>query len=785
MTKLSRPVLVLVALSLGATRCGGPEEELSVVFPDALTREATSSLVVTAFEPLERTSRTTTRFLACGDVGVFVPTVQVSPALLGGPDFGRVFIDGEAIEVVEGFQKEIKVPSLEETSQNPWGAVMVLVEAQGEVLGPPDEGDGRRLATLAQGCFCVRTTSGSHPDPDLDADVKQACVSLDRDSQRRSEVALQPLPTPAFRLELCGTDQVNGPTGGATSPGPSACLRVTLCREDPSAPNCYECEGACPERDSLQNVPVRFEVEGGGVGPATLVTVTDREGRAEVSLDLSNCGGDYEISAAILGRRDEQVRFRGSCVEPVGSFACGGEIDLSGIAPVDLTTLPALDDANDLVAALVRSDDAPARVLVLDPLAGGDGVRAEYELPSEEPEALLGFDYHLGRGTGPQPHLAVATSSLGFLNVRVLAWGGQELREVVRLATPCPAWTCGSLSRCSEGCPDDETCLGSTGRCIRRGPNGEAACGPQGGDEPVGCGCRLEADRATETIIAVTDLDGDDRADLAAATSKSNPVVVWYSSQATSGQPYQETGCTCGQYGRAAFAAAFPRLGGPGRDPPPTPDLVLAGPSGSFVSYARALDAGPVLQCGSAVRFGEIVPVLDFAVGRFSCAPPAGPTCPAYDDLVGLYSSGQQADPTDDPGRLRVAFGGPWDVTSFDDVYDTPNRHLTLRARGNPSNPRLAEVADFNADSHDDVAIFFATPPQVRVWLGKSNRGLGEMQSSVDLDVCPATILPGATCSPLRRLALPDLDGDGRADMVIVCSPSSTAARLRWYSAAR
>jgi hypothetical protein len=268
------------------------------------------------------------------------------------------------------------------------------------------------------------------------------------------------------------------------------------------------------------------------------------------------------------------------------------------------------------------------------------------------------------------------------------------------------------------------------------------------------------------------------------------PISIFYSGASSGSALYSDAGCSCGTFGQAPTAFEFANLGGPGEAPTPrNPDLVIGAPGGAFVKYGTELADGPVLTCGQSNRFGELVPVRDVSRGRFACDPDRGrPGCAPYDDVVVVSAKALGGGTFDDPGTIRVIFGGPNDLSTAAggarlSGVEAELRPLTFLGRSEPKDPRSGEVADFNGDGFDDLAVLYgASSEEVHVWLGAANRGLGEVAEGIILEECANSDIPGTTCTPLRRFATPDLDGDGRAEVVVVCDPSSPSARLRWFS---
>lgn len=759
----------------GAAGCSQAEETIRVVFPDAATRSATSDLAVTVFEPFIDETGEPGRFLGCEEIGTFVPTSRLAPSGIGGAGTGQTVVERLPIRFSDGFSTSVDLPVLSETSRNPWGALTVLVEARGDAFG---RGGNRVAQTVAQGCRCVRTLDGSHPDAALDTRVKQTCAPLGVAGPSGPAIELGPVASRAFPLEPCGGDQINGPTDAVTVPGALACLRPVLCRQNPEAPDCFDCDGACPELEALGRVPVQFEVEGGGVGPRSFLATTDDEGVAEARFDLAGCTGDYEVVARVLGRRDEQVRFQGSCVSPPSPYRCIGEVPLGDAGSVAaLSAVAGPPGRPDAVAVLQSPAMDETELRVVDVVSGS--ILARRRFAGEDARGLHGFEYGDGRAL-----LAVATGdSGGAARIRVFDWSGSGLTSTATLTAPCSTWTCGSLQPCPpEGCPEGESCL--QGRCVEEDETSGLACSAPG---PVACGCALNLVFGSKIRFATADVDGDGLADLAAASDDGASVTVWLSSGAAGEGAYAEGACRCSKHGLQPRDLAFGRLGGTETGEEGSElDLALADDGGTtYLVFGQSFPEGSVFQCGGRRRLGEFALVRRIATGRFSCPRDAPESaCPPYDDLVVLPVLGQDATPTG-PEQIRVAFGGPFSFDSLLDVFSFSGRSLDLLARDVALDPRDVDVVDVNVDGHEDLAILYTGTKEVRVWLGASNRGFGELAEPIALDRCDRSLNPATDCTPLDELAVPDLDADGGADMVVVCDALNEQARLRSFRSSR
>lgn len=766
---------VLGAAVIGA--CGDAGERVELIFPDAETRASTTLLAVTVFEPLvERAGRL--QLQRCQSVTDFEPFSEATVDRLRDPGFGRVFFAREGLDPAEGFDHEVDLPELPASDRNPWGLIAVLIEARGDAAGPPAALGAVETVTLASGCFCLRTLEGTHQDLELDAVVKAACAPPDADGSERT-IRLEPILPRAFDLELCGTERVIAFPGDSPAlPGPAACLRGRPCPPGEPPGESVDCVGNPGVRDDLAGVPVQFDLSGPGVGPARIVTVTDDTGRAEPLFVLERCEGDFEVTARVLGRGDEALRFQGRCALERPSYECAGAylFDWPG-RWTDIATLPGPAGGQDAVALLMDGEPG-GRVVILGLRAGR--MTELFEISVEEShqvKAIHGF--HLGPGAD-RPVLVIASSVERRVVLTLFEWTGTEASLIQELDAPCPRWTCGALTSCSSGCPADHVCLTEEDRCVLLGPE-TSEVGLSCEDPPARCGCALESDFDSVVSLRAADLDGDGLRDLVAASSRSPAVTSWYAT-GDPARPYQEGDCRCGRYGVRPWAIALPRLGGPPNGAgPETHDLVLGGQlggsPGSVLSYGRPGFGETLLACGSYSGFGDVGLVRALAVGRFSCRQDLDPSCPGYEDLVVITSS-QLSGPTEDPGFLRVIFGNEQDISQFTSLYAEPGIQMSLTFRGaRPADPRAAEVGDLNGDGHDDLVVNYPRRG-MWVWLGLSNRALGgSLWVSPDCPAAPSSI----NCSHRSDFALADLDGNGRPELVAVCIPVQGPRQLRWH----
>ncbi|MCK6551574.1 hypothetical protein L6R52_37425, partial [Myxococcota bacterium] len=611
-----------VVLSLGAAACGGRTEQLELTFPDEASMAATSVLAVTAFEPLLFSAESDVpELVRCDDVGVFPPTRVVDPdSLTSFPNLGRLLSEHRKTQTYPLSEEwSVEIADVKpDSATNPWGAVLVYVEARGEVRVSQEQGGGQVSATLLAGCYCIRTQEGSHPNRQLDQAVKTACSPIE-DAKGPRAIELEPVLPDVFRLEACGVQQLTSPRNQVVSPGPAVCATTRRCDDvGGTSQSCFRCTQPCKELDDLGNVPVMFTVDqpGGGTTPATQIVLSNGEGRSSGTISVDNCASDISVRAQVVGRSDTSVDFTVQCVDPVTSFTCDEEILPAGKEPRGITRIPGAPGEVDFVAVLYDTG-TDTSVEVSNPLV--PGATRVIELPNETARAIHGFSYELGTrgGVRGRPALAVVTSVTEAARERVklyvYEWVNGELVPHDGSALPgapitgdCPEWVCGTAM---------PACTGS----------------------PQPCSCRLTVEFQTEVTITAADVDGDGRSDLAIGTSSDLPITTYYSTKTSSTAMFDAEGCACGRYAQAPTTFELLDYGGPGERPESSsPDLVIGAPGGAFVRYgARTSRGEPVISCGQPSRFGGLVPIRDLARGRFLCDARAGSAaCEGWEDIV-------------------------------------------------------------------------------------------------------------------------------------------------------
>jgi hypothetical protein len=790
-----------IAIALTAAACGGASTEVGITFPDQAAHDATSVIAVTAFEPLLLGEDGKPGFVRCEDVGVFPPTRKIDPDTINAmPNLGRVLTElRENTTFPLDGDWSLDIPQVKENNpDNPWGAVMMYIEARGEVRAPPDQGGGQVQATLLSGCYCVRTRDGSHSDRTLDQTVKTACVSMDENQGKARELVLAPVMNPVFRLDACGVEELTSPKNQTLSPGPIVCASTKRCDDlSTGGQNCFRCTQPCTELDDLRNVPIQFTVDqpSGASEPKSQIVLSDKRGQARGLISVDDCANPIKVRAQVVGRKDTEVEFEVACVAPVSRFECVEE-DLPSLKePVSITTIPGGSGQPDYVAILY-STGMNSSIEVRNPVTGG--VAQEIAYAGESARAIHGFSYELG--TRPQdrarPALAVVTSRMeggrDVARIYVYEWIGGQLvpQPGVPFTKDCPQWVCTIPMPVSykvgPNCTGTQTMCGEP---VDNAGNPLTECGTTTpcvcpGERPA-CGCRLTVEFQTEVTVTSADLDNDGRSDLAIATSSDLPITVYYSAQAPADAMYRDDGCTCSRHAQAPTTFELVNFGGPEEDPQmPFIDLVIGAPGGAFVKYGspNPNNGGQILACGQPSRFGGLVPVRDLGRGRFQCNPFIDAMCTGYEDIVMVAAKSLGGGSFDDPGTIRVIFGSPRDLSLDDNLFDQSGTNVeliprTLEGEEEPRDPRSVEVGDINFDGHEDLAVLFGSSEELHVWLGASNHGLGEVESGVNLKSCGVV---DGSCSPLRQFALADFDGDGTKEIAVICDATSDA-RLRRY----
>lgn len=752
-------VLKAAAIACALAGCGGESDELGLIFPDPASRESTTSVAVTAFEPFRTLDdQDAPTFIRCDQVGVFPPTRAIDPDnITAEANLGRILSEPrESQEFPFDGDWSLSVPKVTPSPDNPWGAVMVYIEARGDARAPEEQGGGSVPATLLSTCYCTRTVEATHKDPTLDRQVKAACPMLAENEGKVRDLEFKPVIATSFFLEPRGVLTPNAPKNQVLAPGPVARVLAHRCDDSSSAGDCFHCMQPCKELENRGNVPVMFTVDqpGGGSNPARQIALTNEDGFVRAEINVDDCSQNLKVRAQVVGR-DEQMEFDVSCVNPVKEFECSNEVRLgSGREPTAMTRLPGPPGQPDSVAILF---DAGQRASLEVRNPANPALMVALEFPTESARAVHGYYYELGARPedDSRPVLAVVTSKTiaqkEQVYLRLYEWTGAALNptqpEVI-----------------DQDCPH---CICPTA------PN------------QMPCDCKLMVQFQTEVTVTSADLDGDRMADLVLGTSADLPVTTYYSTGADPGlgQLYIADACRCAKFAQAPTTFEMIDFGGPSESPlQGLTDLVIGAPGGSFVKYAVTSTVNR-LTCGQPSRFGNLVPVRDLARGRFACNTRVKDNgCASYEDVVIVAAKSLGGGSFDDPGTISVVFGANQDLSLNENLYEKTGSTLellplTLEGEEAPKDPRTVEVGDINADGNDDLAVLFGSSEEIHVWLGSSNKGLGEVQKGVNLEVCEGMNM----CSPLRQFALADFDGDGAREIAVICNPTAEP-RLRRYA---
>ena len=787
-------------LVAGLLACSSAEADITLNFATPEARARTTQVAYTAFEPIlaqPDTEDQTPRFIGCEEVGPFPPTRIVDPdtlatiANLAGVVTERSTrnfpIEGDWLVDIktEGFNEEL----------NPWGAVMVFVEARGEVREPASVGGGQVTGTLLSGCFCLRTQGGSHPDVALDQRVKQACRSIEGDAAAAAqEVLLAPVVSDAFRLgEQDGVVRLTAPRREVLSPGPAARVETTRCDTLSVPGTCFDCEQPCTELDDLSQVPIQFTVFRGNQrrDEESQVVLTDELGRAEAALDVGDCADPIRIEAQVVGRSTDGAAFEVDCVDELPGFSCPVEVALADeFRPQAVARVvgqpdgcPAEPRACDHVAVL-SDNGRDASLEIHDPFR--EGVVASLTYPEETAYAVLGYFYDV-TARPARPAVAVATAANGSIRLRVYEWDFMNRMLVPHdgvdgiIESACQQWVCGSLSPCSGSgtCSDGaEVCRDDV--CQTEGDFRQPEC--QRDNSPVYCNCDHTLGLSSQVTLRARDLDQDGLADLAIGSSDTINLWFLYSARRPAGTLYGDN-CVCGLFGVTPNAFGLMNLGGPVPAPREV-DLVLGSTGGLFVRYAdREISGVPVsLRCGQPIPIADRSAVRDVSVASLRCLKD-DPLCPNYDDFVSISARTVSGGSLNDPGTVRIVSGGPVSLEAGEPFPQGTERQVAARSLDGrtepPEDPQRLQLADYNGDRHVDLAVLYQSSQEIHVWLGASNGAVGEIGQGIALSECLAS--EQTDCFPLAEFAAFDGNGDGRDELAVICSPSQQP-RLRVYT---
>lgn len=487
------PAGALLALAL--VGCSKGDHRVALVFPDLYTankemgpdgpKAVTNSLVVTSVEPFvlkedfDGISRP--RMIKCGDIGVFPPTSEYDrgenelvgiPRPLGGKEYQAYPLTGE-------WTLGVPEPG-GGADNNPWGAVLVHVEARGRGREYSAEEGLRPGAdqTLLEGCFCMRMNEGADSaDHPLDEAVKNACVGASVFEAGPLDVLLEAVMPPVFFLRAKGVTSMSAVSGQVLRLEPGVEVSTIECRQATTQTNCYQCESdSCRRLDKKRRVPLRVEILGDvdasaiSLAADSEVVVTNDSGVVVPEIQVRSCNADFQVRLSLVGRASENVTFDVRCVDRVQfeptpvprpvQIAQGGENALD-VVPRGSTIVPAAVGVPTLaVLSNVKGRGARADLFRAE---GGFGLShvGSVSFPGETPRGAYGFFYDRRAATPSRPVLAVATSSRPAgreeLIIRVLELEDRGssvgLREVQRMVGACPSCGCRQAPAC-EACAE-------------------------------------------------------------------------------------------------------------------------------------------------------------------------------------------------------------------------------------------------------------------------------------------------------------------------------------------
>ncbi len=759
-----------------AAACTQVDEEVRLTFPPG-TRQLVDALVISVVDPVindEDFDRA--RFVPCSELGPFRPVRGLSagadrpsdPQLVAQERFG--FPD-DAPEI--GFTPP-------EGTQNPWGAVAVLVEARIRSsvfqVDPPIYSEEE--STVLRGCYCIRTREELSDIPELNQAVREACpfVSEDLPGERR-DVVMEPVTPPEFRLQPCGTSNAVAPSDGPVLSGPLACLRTQTCLDAPPGEPCFDCRGDCRELEDLRGAVVEFSVlsPDSGLRPSRQLVVTDRSGLAEPSLVAEGCRPGSRVRASLFGATNQGIEFEIDCVQTISSWTLLARAELETFEERIYTSVGFLDgEPRSSIVVQSRSLSRDVSQLTVYELADDQVVeQAEVsfddvlssgmvELPAGGGERRAGLVSAWAEpldGSGP------GDSDPQNVQFRVHRWDEGRLVQVGEVIDrTCPHCVCGS----QQPCNDSSDCTMD-----------REVCSTQGTCDSESCSCSVLADRDERVPMAVGELDGDGVVDWVAYGGEDTSYVSYLSGLGSAESPFTAEGCSCGRVRPESEAFALVNIGqdqlSSGR---PAADLVVAGAQGVFARYA-ALNSGPQVPrteigCGPSRPFGPTFDARLAGGGRFGC--PIDASCPELEDAILIGRVRGAARPT----QIRVVHGTEPDQLSDPELFVRPERTTLLlptARRDDASNVTALQTGDVNGDGELDLAVLFRRPEQIRVWLGNGRRGFTEADAVIDLGPSGELL----ACATLADLVLADLDGDGADEVSVVCAPDRFGSALRIF----
>ncbi|QEK52484.1 T9SS type A sorting domain-containing protein [Pedobacter aquae] len=295
-------------------------------------------------------------------------------------------------------------------------------------------------------------------------------------------------------------------------------------------------------------------------------------------------------------------------------------------------------------------------------------------------------------------------------------------------------------------------------------------------------------------LIAVSDLDGDGKSDLAVANKNSNTVSV-YHNISNIGNITSASFATKVDFAteNEPFAVAIRDLDGDGK-----PDLVVTNYGSSSISVFRnisttgLLDAGSFdnkidFTTGSSPRIASIgdldgdgkpdLAVVNESSGDISILRNTSTTgslsfAPKVDVVAGSSSRFIAIGDLNADGKLDLAvtnFGSNnfsvfLNASSIGNVNFNPKVDFTAGTR-----PIAVAIDDFDGDGKSDLAILNRNSSNISVFLNASSNGNFNLNPKIDV----------TTGNIHEYFSIGDLDGDSRPDFIVPVLGSNTFSLLR------
>lgn len=605
---------------------------------------------------------------------------------------------------------------------NPWRAFLVHVT------------ESSTYGYLLEGCTCIRTSTNTHSDPLLDAEVRGRCALVGTSTQAPTPLVMRSVFPPSAVLRPCGMPEPVVIAGRPNTLARRACVDAVSCAEG-ADPDCVPCSGDdCLDYWTRAGGALleRF-VEPGVEHPTRLATW---------SLDLSARSTCTELGLETwMPGRAGRLTTPLTCVRPMQAVEREAqELPLDVVKGRVMIPEHRLG-GGVLVAAevgLLLEERAGVPLTYVQAAAGPSGwlVRPAGLPLVPARETLLDFvAFPRATTDGAEVLLAIATSST--------ATTGPILR-IVRPATPAAP----------------PVVLSVAAPCTPRPGCGLTRC------ERTGRGLGAQLSRG--------DLDGDGVTDLLLG-ERGGRTLLRYTGSLTSSTGLAAT-CTCEPVGVELGSFGVAQLGGPDPTSASLPDLAIGGED-------LRLGYGAAAMC-SAAPPPRLWRAASEVLGR------ARVSRADVDDLLVMERNEPPPGSSDVTASMRVVFGGDWDLTQLrlqsPALWEPATLLLdvgwpSVSADGGELRPEV-HAGDFNGDGALDLLTNAVDSRQGdgRIWLGGLRRGVMEQRESGPGE------LPFAVrvCSglPYEGLLVGDMDADGVSDVVALCSRTNLrGTTLVWY----